>query len=465
MPSESFLDAYLDGVSMVQRPPVRRRQRRELLARAAAPDKAIALKGCVITPEKRIDGGHVVIENGVIRGVRKAKPSGARVIDTGGVIAPGLIDLHGHPEFNVFAAWEPPKQFINRYAWRGSDLYHLLVRDPQDQQLAKLPPWTQLRYAEVRALVGGVVAIQGSGDQATRYQDEALVRNVDKWIFGGQVGRSMIDLPSPGRGMEQFNSIMKDIKAGTVKAFYIHLAEGKSSNKVSTDELGKLEELGGLLAQTVIIHGTALSEAQLDRVRAAGAKLVWSPQSNLRLYGETTRAAYARSIGIPVGLGADWLPSGSTSLLAEMKVARRCLAQQSGSDPGAAAMVDMVTRNAAAIAGLENQMGELAVDRPADIAVFERIDDDPWESIARAEPAQVDLVMIGGDVAYGSADLVQTLVGTDLATGYEPQLAWGKPMLLDNRYQAHPGAEKMPTLAELRAALIKAYPQVGPIYA
>jgi 5-methylthioadenosine/S-adenosylhomocysteine deaminase len=30
-----------------------------------------------------------------------------RVHDTaGGVILPGLIDLHGHPEFNVLAAWE-----------------------------------------------------------------------------------------------------------------------------------------------------------------------------------------------------------------------------------------------------------------------------------------------------------------------------------------------------------------------
>ena len=70
---------------------------------------------------------------------------------------------------------------------------------------------------------------------------------------------------------------------------------------------------------------------------------MWSPQSNLRLYGETTKAAHALDIGIPVGLGADWLPSGSTSLLAEMKVARRCLTQQSGHDPGARKLVEMVT--------------------------------------------------------------------------------------------------------------------------
>ena len=111
------------------------------------------------------------------------------------MILPGLIDLHGHPEFNVFAAWEPPRQFPNRYAWRGSDLYKQLVREPQDRLLKAVPPKTQLRYAEIRALVGGVTAIQGTGGQATSYQDEALVRNVDKWIFGEHRGRSMIDLP------------------------------------------------------------------------------------------------------------------------------------------------------------------------------------------------------------------------------------------------------------------------------
>ena len=56
--------------------------------------------------------------------------------------------------------------------------------------------------------------------------------------------------------------------------------------------------------------------------------MVWSPQSNLRLYGATTLAADALRAGMPVALGADWLPSGSTSLLAELKVARRELARQ-----------------------------------------------------------------------------------------------------------------------------------------
>ena len=72
-----------------------------------------------------------------------------------------MIDLHGHPEFNVFAAWEPPKLFTNRYVWRGSPIYQALVRDTQNRLLAAGLGDAQLRYAEIRALVSGVTAIQG----------------------------------------------------------------------------------------------------------------------------------------------------------------------------------------------------------------------------------------------------------------------------------------------------------------
>ena len=123
----------------------------------------------MLTPAQAIEKGYVVIGDGnTIKAVQKSSPQGFRVHETGGVILPGLIDLHGHPEFNVFAAWEPPRQFVNRYSWRGSALYKQLVRDPQNRLLKALPAKTQLRYAEIRALVGGVTAIQGTGEARRR---------------------------------------------------------------------------------------------------------------------------------------------------------------------------------------------------------------------------------------------------------------------------------------------------------
>src|SRR5437899_3297761 len=90
---------------------------RELAARVA-PAEAVALHGCVLAPDGPLPDGYVVVAGGQIADVTTARPAGTRVHETGGVILPGLIDLHGHPEFNVFAPWEAPRQFTNRYQWR-----------------------------------------------------------------------------------------------------------------------------------------------------------------------------------------------------------------------------------------------------------------------------------------------------------------------------------------------------------
>ena len=54
--------------------------------------------------------------------------------------------------------------------------------------------------------------------------------------------------------------------------------------------------------------------------RGAGA-IVWSPFSNIWLYGGTTDVLAARRHGLLVCLGSDWAPSGTKNLLGELKVA------------------------------------------------------------------------------------------------------------------------------------------------
>jgi 5-methylthioadenosine/S-adenosylhomocysteine deaminase len=430
---------------------------------SAAPVETVALRGCVLTPDGPLDDGYVVVDlDGRIEAVQAQRPEAVRVHQTDGVILPGLIDLHGHPEFNVFAAWEPPRSFTNRYQWRASDVYQALVRDPQNRLLEALPPGTELRYAEIRALVAGTTAIQGASGK-TRSADEALVRNVDLRVFGEHKARAMIDLPSAGsRDLERLRQIVTAIGAGEVTAFYLHLAEGTPDDQRSQREFGRLVDLGALTPATVVIHGCALTRDQLGQVADAGAKLVWSPQSNLRLYGATTRAADALELGVPVGLGADWLPSGSTSLLAELKVAARVLAAQ-GREPAPRQLVEMVTATAARIAGLGDHLGTLEPGRPADVLVLERHHQDPYENVLAADPSWVELVLVGGDLSYGRADWVGELAAG--ADRLEPLLAWGKRMLLDTSFQVRPDGSPPPTLAELRAALVAQYPQVGPIFA
>jgi cytosine/adenosine deaminase-related metal-dependent hydrolase len=457
------------GGSRLAGDPVDRRLAARLAAEGTSrlrPDEPFAVRGCVLTPDEALEDHHVVVAGAQIQQVVRAAPAGMTVVPSEGVVLPGLIDLHGHPEYNVFAAWEPPRQYLNRYAWRRSGEYDAVVRRPWARltgaeaadggaaQPSLLPELT--RYAEARALVGGCTAIQGASG---RYPDkhEALVRNVDLRIFGADRARSVIDLGRVDAAAAA--RLRAQIDAGEVTAVYVHLAEGVDDR--SRDEFDDLVGAGLLTAATVIIHGTALSPVQWQQVADAGAKLVWSPESNLRLYAATTDVAAALAVGVLVGLGADWLPSGSPCLLDELQVARRLLAAQ-GALVDPARLVRMVTSDAAAIAGLPDRLGRIAAGRVADLVVLERRAADPWESVLLSDRRAVDLVVLGGDVAYGRADWVAALAGP---SQMEPVLAWGKRMALDLSYSVSASDAPPPRLADVRAALLARFPQAGPLFA
>ena len=96
-----------------------------------APATSFSLHGCVLTPLQRLDDAWVDVEGSQITRVGTAAPAADFTrIETGGIILPGLIDLHGHPEYNVFAAWEPPRLYLNRGQWRDSKEYAAVVKVP-----------------------------------------------------------------------------------------------------------------------------------------------------------------------------------------------------------------------------------------------------------------------------------------------------------------------------------------------
>jgi hypothetical protein len=422
-----------------------------------------------------LDHGWVVIDGNTIASVGEEKPATVLTLETGGVILPGLIDLHGHPEWNIFSTWEPPHLYADRYQWQGSPEYLDLIKNPMlslsnkfnDEKFMSLAA----RYGELRALVGGVTAIQGASGSYPA-GTPALVRLVDVAPFGSANATSAVfPLADDVKAIAWRAKALDGIAAGTTTAVYVHVAEG--IDKSSSQELGQLDGFKLLTPETVIIHGTALSEEQLRQVRGVGAKLVWSPQSELRLYGETGLAAAARSLGIPLTIGADWLPSGSLSLLGEIQVARRVLVEQ-GATVSAAELVAMVTTSAAQIAGLDAHIGQLGPGRPADILVLEQQHDDPYEAVCQARRSSVELVCVDGHLLYGRDEWFYALAPTagvhdrqhPHATG-ELVRAWGKLMRLDIAAPADPSTNEpaLPGLAALRAQLISRYERLGPIFA
>jgi 5-methylthioadenosine/S-adenosylhomocysteine deaminase len=121
-----------------------------------------------------------------------------------------------------------------------------------------------------------------------------------------------------------------------------------------------------------------------------------------------------------------------------------------------------VTSVAASIACFGDKLGALARGWVADLVVFERHHEDPYENVCIADPSWVELVCIGGDITYGRADWFQRLSGNAASPTIEDLVAWGKPMRLDTGFQSAPDPM---SLTKIRQLLTTEHPPVGPIFA
>jgi cytosine/adenosine deaminase-related metal-dependent hydrolase len=163
---------------------------------------------------------------------------------------------------------------------------------------------------------------------------------------------------------------------------------------------------------TGVIHGIGVLATDVGRVATSGASLIWSPRSNVALYGDTGPISEYYNQGVQVALGTDWLQSGSMSLGRELKCA-------DGLDQGYFNGVlpdrylwKMVTSNPARVDHVESQIGEIAPGKLADLAIF-RAPSAPGASVYRAvidsNPQDVVLTVRGGKVLYGDTDVVTAL--------------------------------------------------------
>jgi hypothetical protein len=139
-----------------------------------------------------------------------------------------------------------------------------------------------------------------------------------------------------------------------------------------------------------------------------GGAIVWSPFSNLWLYGGTTDVEAARTAGLRVCLGSDWTPSGTRNVLGELKVAATWNDMSLGGVLTDADLVEMVTANPGdtLARAWDVQVGRLVPGALADVAVFACVDADPWRAVLRATERHVRLVVVGGRPAYGNVSLL-----------------------------------------------------------
>jgi hypothetical protein len=207
-------------------------------------------------------------------------------------------------------------------------------------------------------------------------------------------------------------SACKNLQDGSTKSYVIHTGEG--TDAVAKGQFEKLRNLtdppGCFMApQTVITHGTAFNEVEFKEMGEKGMKLVWSPRSNISLYGDTpvstTNIPLARSLGVLVSLGPDWSMGGSVNMLDEMRFADAWDNKHWNNVLSPKDLFEMATINAAKSLAVDDQIGSIQVGRFADLFVFGGDAAAPYDALLGTYPSGVRLVMVGGRVLYGDTQL------------------------------------------------------------
>ena len=417
-----------------------------------------ALFGHVVTMNDErevLAKSYVEIEGDEIVAIHPRRPLGIPVISTGGLIFPGLIDSHNHPGYNVLGAIPFSTTFEDRYEWRDDPMY-----DDFGAQMSSIrhhggyyAQEPNLRkFAEIRALTAGTTSIQGAncyGYDADYFAHQGIiVDNVERF---------------PARALHDTFPLWSDQGNWAVTSdeywdrFIVHLAEG--INDEALEEFHTWRSWGMLDERTTVVHGVALQGPEWSAMAAVGANLVWSPQSNLVLYGRTANIPAALAAGVNVALAPDWTESGSRHLLDELRVADDLDNEQWGDVITPLQLAEFVTRNAARAVGSEERIGQIAPGFRANLMVIPGSPNRPYDALLRAEQASVKLTVVSGKPMYGNPDIMAKF---GFLEGCETVFLGGEEKTLAIRVDSHNIPEASKSLADIQAELRAAYDASSP---
>ncbi|HVU02217.1 MAG TPA: amidohydrolase family protein [Polyangiaceae bacterium] len=374
----------------------------------------LLVTGTVLGPDGILRGGEVLSDaRGIITCVgcdcRSKDPDASVVTCPNGVVSPGLINTHDHVQFSQ----NPPHVDTGeRYEQRQD--FRLGLRQHTQISYSGNATADQIHWAELRFVLGGATSTVGQGTAL------GLLRNLDKTDQEGLAQTPVVYDTFPlddGNGPELSTGCGYGPNERTaasldpLDAFEGHVAEGidDTSRNEFTCLAGADASHDLLGPKTAFIHGAALLPDDYRKMAESGTKLVWSPRSNLALYGDTARVTVAAREGVLLALGSDWLPTGSMNLLRELRCADDLNRTYLGRFFSDRDLWKMVTVNAAVVTATDDVLGALAPHHLADLAVFDARVHPDYRAVVAANPADVTLVVRAGKVLHGDLALVTAL--------------------------------------------------------
>lgn len=372
------------------------------------------------------------------RVVARAPAQSPRLALEGAWLLPALVNAHDHLGLSSYPAVGTPP-YANLYEWtaavEGSKGDSTLVA------AAAVPLHDRLLLGGLRNLLAGVSAVV--------QHDPVHPLLLSPWRFRANVRRHHGFWPRLGfpvrvaTNVRQAHSLGYEpaLAAGSLTSglrLTLHAAEGRDARAGA--EIETLAARGLLGPNTVLVHATAASTADIARLARSNTAVVWCPQSNLHLYGITAPVTDLHAQGVRLALGSDSGLSGVRDALSNLAAARGCGVFDDSR------LLDLATRQGAAVFGLP--AGGTCVGDAADLVVV-----DDLAKLLTGDRRAIQLVIVAGRALYGRGDWLGALgVPTQAleVDGVTRALHADLARLLREILAEHPAARQAAWLATVR---------------
>jgi len=373
----------------------------------------------ILTPGEVLRGGQVLVDaTGVIACVGcdcTAQASGATEVECPtGVLTPGLVNAHDHIDYQSAPKTATAERWEARNEWRGGKNGHSKLSSGGSTTAV-----TAINWAELRGIMAGTTS---TICEPTNVKPTGLMRNLDDASLEDGLNQGVVDSSTfPLETVSDYALIASgctypkppNLSTITGEAAYVaHVSEGvsaESHNEFTCLSSSAAGAVNVLSAKTSFVHLIAMQPADYAAMAMANTGLVWSPRSNIRLYGNTATVTTAHVLGVSIALGTDWVPSGSMNMLRELACADGLNTTYFAKHFTDEQLWMMATANAAHAAQMDDVIGIIKQGYVADLAIFDGATRTDHRAVIAAQPDDVVLTMRAGKVLYGDQALVTAL--------------------------------------------------------
>jgi hypothetical protein len=379
-------------------------------------DGRLLIRGTLLLPDKVLENGQLVVAGGKIVCVacdcsNHPDYAGAAVLEcANGVVSPALINPHDHLPWTTAApvVVPPTLRYDHRQEWREGKNGKPEIKYPKGKNTNEAIAW-----GELRMIMGGAASIFSEGDAP------GLLRNLDGNNEGlgkpSAYGKTFPLGDLSGVMLSQTCSYPDLPDLGKVQgysAYVPHVAEGVIA--AARNEFLCLSGLqpGGVdvtLPNCAFIHSVGLLTSDLVDMAVGQTGVVWSPRTNIALYGFTANVTLMDRLGIRIALGTDWPISGSMNMLRELECAASFNATYLGGYFPDWRLWEMATANGAIVNGVGDVIGKLKEGTFADVTIFNGKERKTHAAVLRATAPDVVLVMRAALPLYGDEALIKAL--------------------------------------------------------